>query len=265
MRAFEEGQKYPYKYIVKNSPSDRYLTYGIYSYIGDDKAKELIDLLYNKTSTTIVLFKSLNRKSYYYSYMVKIKYRDRNHAEKIHGVINNDSNLHELEYTQHSSLDLDGSFKFLCVHTWGDVKMKPETQKHFGDIFEDGFITFKDYVTEASSPPKAEWVIILKFTKVGSEYVEDTDSEVTYTMKKTKDLTPEEIKKLKTLKPFTGFTRYKKAFSRTEDDGKPMIAFFDTKKKVEWILWYYKHTGTVMTPSVPIKPKTREHFGDLID
>jgi hypothetical protein len=113
--------------------------------------------------------------------------------------------------------------------------------------------------------PQAEWVIILKFTKVGSDYEQDTDSEVTYTMKKTKDLTPEEMKRLKMLKPFTGFSRYKKAFSNTEEDGKPMIAFFDTKKKVQWILWYYKHTGTVMTPSVPMKPKTKELFGDLID
>ena len=139
------------------------------------------------------------------------------------------------------------------------VPMKDKTKEHFGDIMENAYSK-----TEASLP-KAEWVIILKFTKVGSDYVDDPPSEITYTMKKIEDLTQEEKEMIKTLKPFTGFARYKKAFSNTDDDGKPIIVFFDTKKKVDWILWYYKETDNIMTPSIPVKPKTREHFGDLID
>jgi hypothetical protein len=125
-------------------------------------------------------------------------------------------------------------------------------------------MTFKEYITEESLP-QAEWVIILKFTKVGTDYEEDTPSEITYTMKQTKDLDAKEIKKLKTFKPFRNFSRYKKALSNTEKDGKPMIAFFDTKKKVEWILWYYKHTGNVMTEATPVKPDTKKHFQGLVD
>ena len=139
------------------------------------------------------------------------------------------------------------------------VPMKDETKKHFGDIME------KTYSEAEESTPKEEWVIILKFTKVGSYYEHGTDSEIAYTMKKTQDLTAQEMHKLKTLKPFTGFSRYKKAFSNTNKDGKPIIAFFDTRKKVQWILWYYKQTGSIMTPAVPMKPETAKHFGGIID
>ena len=126
-------------------------------------------------------------------------------------------------------------------------------------------MTFKEFITEESSP-KSEWVIILKFTLVGTDQEPETDSEITYTIKKVKDLTPEEKEMLKPLKPFTGFSKYKKAFSNTSDDGLPIIAFFDTKKKVEWILWYYKqHASAIMKEATPVKPETKKHFKGLVD
>jgi hypothetical protein len=141
------------------------------------------------------------------------------------------------------------------------VPMKDKTKEHFGEIMEKTHAK-----TEGSSWPLADWVIILKFTVVGSDQEEeDAPSKITYTIKKTKDLTPREIEMIKTLTPFHGFSRYKKAFSKTGDDGLPIIAFFDTKKKVDWILWYYKQCGNIMTPTIPVKPKTKEYFGDLID
>jgi hypothetical protein len=57
-------------------------------------------------------------------------------------------------------------------------------------------MNFDEIVLEALNDG---WVIILEFTKVGSDYEEGTKSEITYTMKKVKDLTPEELEKIKTL------------------------------------------------------------------
>jgi hypothetical protein len=138
------------------------------------------------------------------------------------------------------------------------VPMKDKTKEHFGDIME------KAYAKTEGSSPKEEWVVMLKFTKVGSDYAEPVPSEITYTMKKAKDLTPKEQEKIKTLKPFTGFMRYKKAFSNTDKDGRPFIAFFDTKKKVQWIVWYYKECGNKMTASIPVSDNTHKHFGHII-
>jgi hypothetical protein len=123
-------------------------------------------------------------------------------------------------------------------------------------------MNFNQLVLEALND---EWVIILEFTLVGSDQVEETDSEITYTMKKVKDITPEEREKLKPLKPFTGFSRYKKAFSNTSDDGLPIIAFYDTKKKVEWILWYYKQQGNKMTPKLDLPKDVEPHWREVID
>jgi hypothetical protein len=123
-------------------------------------------------------------------------------------------------------------------------------------------MNFDQIVLEAL---KDEWVIILEFTLVGSDQEPETDSEITYTMKKVKDLTPEEKEMIKTLKPFTGFSRYKKAFSKTGDDGLPVIAFFDTKKKVDWILWYYKQQGNKMTPKLDLPKDIEPHWKGVID
>ena len=109
------------------------------------------------------------------------------------------------------------------------------------------------------------WVIILEFTKVGSDYEEGTKSEITYTMKKVKNLTPEELEKIKTLDPFRGFAKYKTAFSRTKDDGLPIIAFFDTKKKVEWILWYYKQSGNKMSPKIELPKDVEPYWKGIVD
>ena len=122
-------------------------------------------------------------------------------------------------------------------------------------------MNFNQIVLEAL---KDEWVIILEFTLVGSDQVEETDSEITYTMKKVKYLTPEEKEKLKPLKPFTGFSKYKKAFSNTSADGLPIIAFFDTKKKVDWILWYYKQQGNKMTSKLNLPKDVEPHWNDII-
>jgi len=123
-------------------------------------------------------------------------------------------------------------------------------------------MNFNQIVLEAL---KDEWVIILEFTLVGSDQEPETDSEITYTMKKVKELTPEEKEKLKPLKPFTGFSKYKKAFSNTSDDGLPIIAFFDTKKKVDWILWYYKqHAGAKMTPKLDLPKDVESHWSNII-
>ena len=83
-------------------------------------------------------------------------------------------------------------------------------------------------------------------------------------MKKVKYLTPEEKEKLKPLKPFTGFSKYKKAFSNTSADGLPIIAFFDTKKKVDWILWYYKQQGNKMTSKLNLPKDVEPHWNDII-
>jgi len=123
-------------------------------------------------------------------------------------------------------------------------------------------MNFNQLVLEAI---KDEWVIILEFTLVGTDQVEETNSEITYTMKKVKDLTPEEKEKLKPLKPFTGFSRYKKAFSNTSADGLPIIAFYDTKKKVEWILWYYKQCGNKMTPKLDLPKDVELHWKGVTD
>jgi hypothetical protein len=123
-------------------------------------------------------------------------------------------------------------------------------------------MNFDEIVLEAL---RDEWVIILEFTLVGTDQEEETDSEITYTMKKVKDLTPEELEKIKTLDPFKGFARYKTAFSRTSDDGLPILAFFDTKKKVEWILWYYKQTGNKMSPKIELPKDVEPYWKGIVD
>jgi hypothetical protein len=123
-------------------------------------------------------------------------------------------------------------------------------------------MNFDQLVLEAI---KDEWVIILEFTKVGSDHEEGTKSEITYTMKKSKDLTPQERKLIKGFQPFTGFMRYKKAFSSKGTTRLPIIAFFDTKKKVEWILWYYKQSGTIMTPKLDLPKDVEPHWKGVID
>jgi len=126
-------------------------------------------------------------------------------------------------------------------------------------------MNFDEIVLEALNDG---WVIILEFTKVGTDYEEGTRSEITYTMKKVKNLTPEELEKIKTLDPFRSFAKYKTAFSGTKDDGLPIIAFFDTKKKVEWILWYYKHPGYAnakMTPKIELPKDVEPYWKGIVD
>jgi hypothetical protein len=123
-------------------------------------------------------------------------------------------------------------------------------------------MTFKEYIAEESSPKaKKEWVLFLNLKIAYNKKLGfDTTYGGKYRIKKAKDLTHEEKKYIKKLKPYKGFTQYDKAFS----DGEGEIVFFDSILNVNEIINYYK-SFCKMEEAVPLKSSSKKHFGDIID
>jgi hypothetical protein len=132
---FQKGKKYKMVHVLKQLPEKNYLYYGSYEH---DPAKNgLLNDIYQKYPTDIVLFENVNNELDY-KYVAVFRFKDGSKgSEKLHKILMRHDDLQYIFMTQYS-LRPQGNRNatVVCKEVMHAVPMKPETKKHFGDIMD---------------------------------------------------------------------------------------------------------------------------------
>jgi hypothetical protein len=122
-------------YVLKHLSEKNHLYYGSYSH---DPAKNgLLNDIYSKYPTDIVLFEDFNNELDY-NYIAVFRFKNGSKgSENLHRILMRYDDLQYIFMTQYS-LRPQGNRNatVLCKEVIHAVPMKPETKKHFGDIID---------------------------------------------------------------------------------------------------------------------------------
>jgi hypothetical protein len=133
------GKKYVGKFLYTVSPPKSYLFYSIHNMVEDDQAIDIVEDLYGKINREIILFEAVDKPVFDpngVGFLIRFKYEGREESERIHAVC---YQYEDLQYQFHYDAVIPAILTFSvyeCIYKMGDIKMKPRTRKHFGDIFD---------------------------------------------------------------------------------------------------------------------------------
>ena len=141
------------------------------------------------------------------------------------------------------------------------VPMKKKTREHFGSIVEDVFgAKIEDMFNSGEG-----YVLILKH-----QYSKDINkglvgNKIKYILKPVDKITPEESAVLNSKKTREAHA-YIHGYEVYDEMGADEVEFiFDTKEELEADLKELRSLNSDLTPEIPMKGKTREHFGDIME
>lgn len=141
------------------------------------------------------------------------------------------------------------------------VPMKKKTREHFGSIVEDVFgAKIEDMFNTGES-----YILILKHHYVNDENFGLVGNKIKYILKPVDMITPEESAVLNSKKTREAHT-YIHGYEVNDEMGADEVEFiFDTKEELEADLKELRSLNSDLTPEIPMKSKTREHFGSIVE
>jgi len=122
-------------HVLKHLPGNNHLYYG--SYAHDPAKNNLLNDIYQKYPTDIVLFEDVNNELDY-KYVIVFRFKNGSKgSEKLHRILMMYDDLQYIFITQYSlRRQGSGDVSVVCKEVIDAVPMKPETKKHFGDMMD---------------------------------------------------------------------------------------------------------------------------------
>ena len=141
------------------------------------------------------------------------------------------------------------------------VPMKKKTREHFGSIVEDVFGSkIEDMFNSGES-----YVLIMKHHYKGGKHRGYSGNKIKYTIKPVDMITPEESAVLNSVKTQEAHA-YMHGYEVYDEMGADEVEFiFDTEEELKDEVKTIKSLNSDISPEIPMKQKTKEHFGDIIE
>jgi hypothetical protein len=141
------------------------------------------------------------------------------------------------------------------------VPMKKKTREHFGGIMEN---IFKSKIEDMFNSGES-YVLIMKHHYKGGRDRDLPGHKVKYILKPVDMITPEESAALNSIKTKEAHA-YMHGYEVYDELGADEVEFiFDTEEELKDEVKTIKSLNQNISPEVPMKQKTKEHFGDIME